>query len=63
MSKAIVVGKARFDALLGKMINADPLPYREVVAQPKLRKDGRPKRSSVRKSAQRVASARQRQPG
>jgi hypothetical protein len=27
MSKAIVVGKARFDALLGKMINADPLPY------------------------------------
>jgi hypothetical protein len=49
MSNAIMVGKAKFDALLGKMINADPLPYKEVVAKPKLRKDGKPKRSSRRR--------------
>jgi hypothetical protein len=49
MSNAIVVDKAKFDSLLGKMINADPLPYKEVVAKPKLRKDGKPKRSSGRK--------------
>lgn len=46
MSNAIVVDKAKFDALLGKMINAGPLPYKEVVAKPKLRKDGKPKGSS-----------------
>ena len=49
MSNAIVVDKAKFDALLGKMINADPLTYKEVVAKPKLRKDGKRKRSSGRK--------------
>jgi hypothetical protein len=47
MSNAIVVDKAKFDALLGKMINADPLPYKEVIAKPKLRTDGKPKRSSA----------------
>lgn len=51
MSKAIVVNKAKFDALLGKMINTDPLPYREVISKPKLRKDGKPKRSSARKKS------------
>jgi hypothetical protein len=49
MSKPIVVNKAKFDGLLKKMINADPLPYRELVSRPKLRKDGKPKRSSGRK--------------
>ena len=43
--------KAKFDALLGKMINADPMPYRELVSKTKLRKDGKPKRSSVSKRA------------
>jgi hypothetical protein len=51
MSKAIVVNKAKFDALLGKMINTDPLPYREVIAKPKLRKDGKPKHSWARKKS------------
>lgn len=51
MSNAIVVDKAKFDALLGKMINADPLPYKDLVAKPKLRKDGKRKRSSKRKIA------------
>lgn len=49
MSNAIVVSKAKFDALLGKMIGADPMPYRELVSKTKLRKDGKPKRSSGRK--------------
>ena len=46
-----MVNKAKFDALLGKMINTDPLPYREVISKPKLRKDGKPKRSSARKKS------------
>jgi hypothetical protein len=51
MSKPIVVDKAKFDALLRKMAKAEPLPYSEAVAKPKLRKDGKPKRSSRRKTA------------
>lgn len=51
MPKPIVVNKAKFDGLLRKMIDADPLPYRELVSRPKLRKDGKPKRSSRRKTA------------
>ena len=47
MSKSIVVDKTKFDALLEKMISSDPLPYRELVSKPKLRKDGRPKGSST----------------
>jgi hypothetical protein len=46
MSKSIVVDKTKFDALLEKMISSDPLPYRELVSKPKLRKDGKTKRSS-----------------
>jgi hypothetical protein len=46
MSKSIVVDKTKFDALLEKMISSDPLPYRELVSKPKLRKDGKRKRSS-----------------
>ena len=51
MSKSIVVDKAKFDGLLRKMAKAEPLPYSEVTAKPKLRKDGQPKRSSVSKRA------------
>jgi hypothetical protein len=49
MSKPIVVDKAKFDGLLKKMAKAEPLSYSEVIAKPKLRKDGQPKRSSGRK--------------
>lgn len=45
-NREITVDKARFDSLLGKMLASDPQSFKEVVAKPKLRKDGNTKRSS-----------------
>jgi hypothetical protein len=47
----LMVDKSKFDALLGKMLKADPLAYKDLLKEPKLRKDGKRKKSgkSVRK--------------
>lgn len=47
----IEVDKSKFDALLGKLLEEKPLTYEELLKEPKLRKDGKPKKSgkAVRK--------------
>jgi hypothetical protein len=40
------VDKGKFDVLLGKLLKEKPLPYEELVKEPKMRKDGKPKKSS-----------------
>jgi hypothetical protein len=42
----LVVDKAKFDAVLRRLINAKPLTFKETVAKPKPRKDGGVKRSA-----------------
>ncbi len=42
----ITVDKSKFDVVLRRMINTPPQTFKEVVAQPKLRKDGGVKRSA-----------------
>lgn len=44
MSKDITFDKDKFDAVLKRMIEAKPLPYKELVSRPKLKKDGTPKK-------------------
>jgi len=41
-----VTDQSKFDALLAKLLNAKPLRYKELLREPKLRKDGKRKRSS-----------------
>ena len=55
MPDDIVVDEKKFNALLGKMIQTDPLRYKELTSKPKLRKDGGRKRSGrkVRKANKR----------
>jgi hypothetical protein len=53
MPDDIVVDEAKFNRLLRKMIEAEPIHYKEVLKEPKLRKDGKRKRSgrkTVRKA-------------
>jgi hypothetical protein len=46
----ITFDKDKFDAVLKRLIDAKPLPYKELVSRPKLKKDGTPKqRKSVQK--------------
>jgi hypothetical protein len=45
MPDDIVVDEKKFNRLLGKMIETDPLHYKELLKQPKLRRDGKPKQS------------------
>jgi hypothetical protein len=49
MPDNIVVSKEKFNTLLQKLLQAEPIPYNELVKEPKLRKDGELKRSAVRK--------------
>jgi hypothetical protein len=51
MPDDIVVDGEKFNRLLKKLIEAEPLPYRELIKEPKLRKDGKRKRTgrTVRK--------------
>jgi hypothetical protein len=42
----IMVDKAKFDALLQRLINSPPTSMEATKAVPKIRKDGQPKRSS-----------------
>jgi hypothetical protein len=42
------VDKAKFDAVLRRLINTPPQTFKELVAQPKPRKDGGVKRSGKR---------------
>jgi len=53
MPDDIVVDEAKFNRLLRKMIEAEPIHYKEVLKEPKLRKDGKRKRSGrkARKAA------------
>jgi hypothetical protein len=41
----ITVDAGKFDALLNRMVNVDPLTYKELQKKPKLRKDGKRKRN------------------
>jgi hypothetical protein len=45
----ITVDKAKFDALLRRLINSPPTSMEAAKAAPKARKDGQPKRSSKTK--------------
>jgi hypothetical protein len=51
MADDITVDKSKFDSLLGKLLKEKPLPYEELVKEPKLRKDGKRKKTgqTVRK--------------
>lgn len=51
MADEITVDKAKFDALLGKMIASEPTSFKEVVDAPKLRKDGGTKRSARKEAS------------
>ena len=44
------VDKNKFDTVLRRLINTPPQTFKEVVAQPKPRKDGGVKRSARRKA-------------
>jgi hypothetical protein len=44
----VIVDAAKFDALLNRMVNVDPLTYKELQKKPKLRKDGKRKRTGTR---------------
>jgi len=46
LKEKLVTNQSKFDALLAKLLNAKPLPYKELLKEPKLRKDGKRKRSS-----------------
>jgi hypothetical protein len=46
MPDDLVVEKAKFNRLLGKLLQAEPTPYKELLKEPKLRKDGKRKKSS-----------------
>jgi hypothetical protein len=52
MPDDIVVDKEKFNRLLGKMLQAKPMSYEEVLKEPKLRKDGKQKKTGrvVRKT-------------
>src|SRR5271167_1823659 len=39
-----ISNQSKFDALLAKLLHAKPLPYKELLKEPKLRKDGKRKR-------------------
>ncbi|MGA2876517.1 MAG: hypothetical protein ABSE82_13385 [Nitrososphaerales archaeon] len=45
MPDDIVVDEAKFNRLLKKMIETEPIHYKEVLEKPKLRRDGKPKQS------------------
>ena len=49
MPDDVVVDAKKFNALLGKLLEAKPLPYEELVKEKKLRKDGKQKKTGVRK--------------
>ena len=55
LKEKLVTNQSKFDALLAKLLNAKRLPYKEEllkdVREPKLRKDGKRKRSSARWSS------------
>ena len=46
MPDDLVVDKVKFNRLLGKLLQEKPLPYTELLKEPKLRKDGKRKKSS-----------------
>jgi hypothetical protein len=46
MAEGVRVDKAKFDAVLRRLIDSKPMPFRDVVAKPKPRKDGGIKRSA-----------------
>jgi len=58
MPDDIVVDEKKFNALLGKLIQAKPIPYEKVLKEPKLRKDGKRKRTGrvVRKADKKASS-------
>lgn len=41
----VTVDVEKFDALLNRMVTVDPLTYKELQKKPKLRKDGKRKRT------------------
>ena len=45
----VTVDGEKFDSLLDKMLSADPLTYKNLQNEPKLRKDGKRKRSGRKK--------------
>jgi hypothetical protein len=49
MTNEITVDKAKFDAVLRRLINSPPTSMEAAKAAPKVRKDGQPKRSSKTK--------------
>jgi len=51
MADEIRFNKAKFDAVLKRLIDTPPLTFKDAVAKPKLKKDGTPrkKRESVQK--------------
>jgi hypothetical protein len=52
MSDDTVVDPKKFNRLLGKLLEAKPMTYEELLKEPKLGKDGKPKRTgkTVRKA-------------
>jgi hypothetical protein len=47
MNKNIAVDKAKFDAVLQRLISSPPTSMEAAKAEPKIRKDGQLKRSSA----------------
>jgi hypothetical protein len=52
-----VVEKDKFDAVLRRLIASKPMPFKDVVAKPKPRKDGGIKRSARKKQNSRTPVA------
>jgi len=48
MDDNLAVDKAKFDAVLRRLIDTKPTTFKDAVAQPKPRKDGGQKRSAKR---------------
>lgn len=44
MTDDILYDPDKFERVLKRLIEADPLPYKDVVAKPKLNKDGTPRK-------------------
>jgi hypothetical protein len=57
MAHEIKVDKAKFDALLIRLINTKPTTFKEVVAEPKRTKGGDVKLSSKKRKAKAPTSA------
>jgi hypothetical protein len=43
------IDKDKFDAVLQRLINTKPVTYKQIIARPKLKKDGTPKKGKPSK--------------